>query len=53
FYQHLRFYSYDDLIRQMKRYLYTSNRLPMQSLGWKSPIETRKYLQGASSLEIE
>ncbi|WP_119876267.1 DDE-type integrase/transposase/recombinase [Streptococcus respiraculi] len=53
FYQHLRFYSYDDLIRQMKRYLYTSNRLPMQSLGWKSPIETRKFLQGASSLEIE
>ncbi|WP_128833656.1 DDE-type integrase/transposase/recombinase [Streptococcus troglodytae] len=49
FYQHLQFYSYDDLIKQMKRYLYTSNRLPMQTLGWKSPIDMRKVLSGASS----
>ncbi|MGT2650658.1 IS481 family transposase, partial [Streptococcus troglodytae] len=49
FYQHLQFYSYDDLIKQMKRYLYTSNRLPMQTLGWKSPIDMRKILSGASS----
>lgn len=32
FYQHLHFYSYDDLIKQMKAYLYRSNRLPMQTL---------------------
>ena len=25
----------------MKRYLYKSNRLPMQVLGWLSPIEIR------------
>ena len=49
FYQHLTFYSYDDLIKQMKTYLYRSNRLPMQTLGWKSPIDIRKALLGASS----
>ena len=50
FYKHLQFYSYDDLIKQMERYLYKSNRLPMQTLNWMSPIEIRKTLQGASSL---
>lgn len=49
FYQHLQFYSYEDLIKQMKRYLYLSNRLPMQTLNWKSPMEIRKNLLGASS----
>ena len=49
FYQHLAFYSYEDLIKQMKNYLYRSNRLPMQTLGWKSPIDIRKALLGASS----
>ena len=49
FYQHLQFYSYDDLIKQMERYLYKSNRLPMQTLDWLSPIETRKKLEAASS----
>lgn len=49
FYQNLTFYSYDDLIKQMKAYLYRSNRLPMQTLGWKSPIDIRKALLGASS----
>ena len=49
FYQHLTFYSYDDLIKQMKTYLYRSNRLPMQTLGWKSPIDIRKALLEASS----
>lgn len=39
FYSNLTFYSYDDLIIQMKRYLYKSNRLPMQVLGCLSPIE--------------
>lgn len=44
FYKHLHFYSYDDLMVQMKRYLYRSNRIPMQTLGWKSPLEIRKFL---------
>ncbi|WP_018372085.1 integrase core domain-containing protein, partial [Streptococcus massiliensis] len=50
FYQRLQFYSYDDLIKQMKNYLYLSNRLPMQTLNWLSPIEIRNSLQGASPL---
>ena len=33
FYSRLSFYSYEDLLVQMKRYLYKSNRLPMQTLG--------------------
>ncbi len=45
FYKTLSFYSYDDLISQMKKYLYRSNRLPMQSLNWLSPIEKRRELQ--------
>lgn len=44
FYRNLKFYSYEDLIKQMKRYLYFSNRLPMQTLNWQSPIERRKTL---------
>ena len=44
FYNNLSFYSYDDLIKQMKKYLYRSNSLPMQTLNWLSPIEKRKQL---------
>ena len=44
FYNHLRFYSYDDLQHQMKCYLRRSNRIPMAVLGWKSPIQRRKEL---------
>ncbi len=47
FYRFLSFYSYEDLIKQMKRYLYKSNRMPMQVLGWLSPIEKRKVLLAA------
>lgn len=47
FYNHLRFYSYEDLQVQMKRYLYRSNRIPMAVLGWKSPLEKRKELEAA------
>lgn len=39
FYNYLRFYSYNDLIIQMRRYLKRSNLIPMQVLGWKSPQE--------------
>lgn len=45
FYNFLRFYSYQDLWLQMKRYLYRSNRIPMAVLGWFSPIQMRHLLQ--------
>lgn len=45
FYKYLSFYSYDDLIIQMKKYLYRSNQLPMQTLGWLTPVEKRRELQ--------
>lgn len=44
FYKYLKFYSYDDLIYQMKAYLLRSNNIPSSVLGWKSPIEKRKEL---------
>ena len=34
----------EDQVVQMKKYLYKSNRLPMQTLNWLSPIEKRKEL---------
>ena len=45
FYNFLNFYSYDDLKIQMKRYLYRSNKIPMQVLGWKSPLQKRLELE--------
>lgn len=48
FYSRMTFYSYEDLIKQMRRYLYKSNRLPMQTLNWLSPIEKRKILLGGT-----
>lgn len=45
FYNHMSFYDYNDLIIQMKRYLNRSNRIPMQVLGWKSPLEKRLELE--------
>jgi transposase len=44
FYCYLRFYSYEDLQKQMKRYLYRSNRIGMTPLKYKTPIEMREYL---------
>ena len=44
FYNHLSFYCYTDLLVQMKRYLQRSNNIPMQILGWKSPLQMRKQL---------
>ena len=46
FYNHLKFYSYNDLQVQMKRYLYRSNNIPMQTLGWKSPNQKHRELGG-------
>lgn len=48
FYNFLRFYSYDDLLIQMKRYLCRSNRIPMAVLGWRSPIQMRALLLAAA-----
>ena len=45
FYNYLSFYSYDDLIYQMKFYLKRSNNIPMQILGWLSPIQKREQLK--------
>ena len=45
FYNYLRFYSFEDLQKQMKAYLKRSNNIPMSILGWKSPIEKRKELE--------
>ena len=39
FYSYLKFYSYNDLLLQMKAYLKRSNNIPMQILGWISPLE--------------
>ncbi|MCH3959620.1 MAG: DDE-type integrase/transposase/recombinase [Selenomonas sp.] len=44
FYNHLKFYSFDDLNLQMARYRRRANQIPMQSLNWLSPIQKRKQL---------
>ena len=44
FYNHLSFYSFDDLQLQMKRYLRRSNDIPMSVLGWKSPNARQREL---------
>ena len=45
FYSNMHFYSYKDLLVQMKRYLRRSNNIPMQSLGWISPLQMRTKLE--------
>ena len=45
FYNYLSFYSYNDLIYQIKSYLKISNNIPMQVLGWLSPIQKRNQLK--------
>ena len=44
FYNYLKFYSFEDLQIQMKRYLYRSNNIPMSVLGWLSPNQMQKKL---------
>ena len=44
FYNHLSFYSYEDLQLQMKRYLRRANNIPMAVLGWKSPRQKQLEL---------
>lgn len=43
-YSYLSFYSYDDLLKQMKAYLKRSNNIPMQSLKWLSPLQMRQKI---------
>ena len=45
FYNFLSFYSYDDLKKQTKSYLKRSNNIPMQILGWLSPLEMRNQIK--------
>lgn len=44
FYDFLRFYSFEDLQVQLRRYLYRSNNIPMATLGWESPNQRQKEL---------
>ncbi len=46
FYNYLKFYSFNDLQEQMKRYLNRSNNIPMSVLGWKSPNQKHRELGG-------
>ncbi len=46
FYNYLNFYSYSDLLTQMKRYMNRANRIPMKVLGWLSPVEKRAAIEG-------
>lgn len=45
FYNYLKFYSYEDLQVQMKKYLYRSNNIHMAVLGWKNPNQVQKELE--------
>ncbi len=50
FYNHLCFYSLDDLQLQMKGYLRESNDIPMSVLGWKSPNTRHRELSCAPNI---
>lgn len=47
FYNHLKFYSFEDLQVQMRRYLYRSNNIPMSVLNWLSPNQMQCKLASA------
>lgn len=44
FYRTLKFYSFKDLQKQMRRYLRRSNRIGMTPLNYRTPVEMREYL---------
>ena len=44
FYSWLKFYSLDDLNKQMSAYLRRSNNIPKRVLNWKTPIQIRQEL---------
>ena len=45
FYNYLKFYSYNDVIKQMKSYLNRSNNIHMQVLDWISPLEKKGQIK--------
>jgi len=56
FYKYLKFYSFEDLQKQMSAYLYRSNRIPMRTLEsvdgkrkWLTPIEKHEELLSLSN----
>lgn len=49
FYSYLTFYSLEDLRKQAKVYLKRLNNIPMQVLGYLTPIEKRKQLMETKS----
>jgi len=50
FYRTLKFYSYDDLILQMKRWNYRYNNTPMRTLKYLTPCEKEKEAKGLKFL---
>lgn len=50
FYCRLKFYSLEDLNKQMQRYLYRSNRIGMTPLNYKTPIQKRIELMIANKV---
>lgn len=49
FYNHLRFYSYDDLQTQMRRYLHRSNNTATSVLNWLSPMQKHRSLRDVAN----
>ena len=49
FYNHLKFYSFEDLQKQMAAYLRKSNNIPMSVLNWRTPLQKRQEIQSASN----
>lgn len=47
FYNYLKFYSYDNLLAQMKCYLKRANNIPMAVLNWKSPQQLHKEMESS------
>lgn len=45
FYNDLKFYSLEDLNKQLAAYLKRSNNIPSRVLNWKTPLEKRKELE--------
>ena len=49
FYNYLKFYSFEDLQKQMAAYLRRSNNIPISVLNWRTPLQKRQEIQLASN----
>ena len=49
FYNYIRFYSFEDLQKQMAAYLKRSNNIPMSVLNWRTPLQKRQEVQLTSN----